>query len=335
MERANPINVTIKADKPPTIYITDQRPAHCDFLLRGIKWEINEHEDCLLSTQESTFLDNHLQLVEMSVYHEVALDLNIQKPSVFMVVMLEGFYRYYREELLNFYAVGGAMYMLYCPQTTLELRVNKGKHSLLVIDIGKQLLQDVGKSDTKLISLINSLFDYSQELSTVPMCRNDRQITTFLNTLRMLKVDSFVREAELAILLADLLKGYSAKLENDSFIKSQLSPELANKIFVYVQENFNNDGRLSITAIARTMGISEWKMKEYAQLLFGKSLHKQVRDLRMRVVVSLLKKTNMLVRSIAESVGYTTPTYFYRAFRSCFGISPQRYRESSRETDPD
>lgn len=329
MKITNPISVTIKGSIPYKTYTTTRRPLNCNFPIRGLEWQIHEHQDCLLSTQENTFLNNHLQLVEMTVHEEVSLVLDVKKPSVFMVVMLEGFFRYYQNDLLSFYATGGATYMLFCPQSSLDLRVDKGKHSLLVIDLEKQLLQDIAKPGTKLTSLAACLSENKKEVCVLPMCRNEQQITTLLHNLRTLKVNSFTRQAEFSILFAVLLKGYSNKLESNNIFKSQLSPEIANRIFVHIQQNYYKGSNLSSTEIGQTMGIPEWKTREYAWLLFGKPLHLHIRDLRMRKVICLLEETDEPVTQIAYAVGYKSPSYFYTAFQRVFGISPLRYRENN------
>jgi len=331
----NPIKVTLKGNKSINHYTTGNRPGHCDYPIKGLPWQVADHPDCLFTTQQLTFLNNHLQLIEMSVVNEVTLELNIEKASVFMVIMLEGFYRYYHHDLLNFYAMGGAMYMLYCPISSLELRVDGGKHSLIVIDIAKKQLGDIENTNTQLTELVKYQFENQPDHFVLPMCRIDRQVFTLLAKLRTLKVDSFIREAEYAILLANLLKEYSIKLTNNNIIRSQLAPEIANKIFVYIQQNYYQDNELSLTEISAKMGLNKWKLQEYALLLFGKPLRDHIRDLRMRKVMVLLEETDKPIRTIAESVGYTTPSYFYRAFRLYFGLTPQQYRKINRKKTDD
>ncbi|WP_249662400.1 helix-turn-helix domain-containing protein, partial [Lysinibacillus fusiformis] len=48
---------------------------------------------------------------------------------------------------------------------------------------------------------------------------------------------------------------------------------------------------------------------------------------RMKKAVALLKSTNVSLKEIATSVGYTDVHYFNRIFKSHLGISPGKYRK--------
>ena len=53
--------------------------------------------------------------------------------------------------------------------------------------------------------------------------------------------------------------------------------------------------------------------------------------LRGRVAAELLCRTEWSVGQIAEQVGYSTPSDFYRAFCQLYGMSPSEYRKKQRE----
>jgi AraC family transcriptional activator of mtrCDE len=63
---------------------------------------------------------------------------------------------------------------------------------------------------------------------------------------------------------------------------------------------------------------------------FGQPPMAFLRDLRLRHAARLLQATNLPIPAIAESVGYTSRSYFARSFRTLYGIEPRRFRASRR-----
>lgn len=63
---------------------------------------------------------------------------------------------------------------------------------------------------------------------------------------------------------------------------------------------------------------------------FGQPPMAFLRDLRLRHAARLLQATDLPVPAIAESVGYTSRSYFTRSFRSLYGVDPRRFRASRR-----
>lgn len=61
---------------------------------------------------------------------------------------------------------------------------------------------------------------------------------------------------------------------------------------------------------------------------FGQPPMEFLRDLRLRHAARLLETTNLPIPVIAESVGYTSRSYFTRAFRALLGSDPRRFRAS-------
>lgn len=63
---------------------------------------------------------------------------------------------------------------------------------------------------------------------------------------------------------------------------------------------------------------------------FGQPPMEFLRDLRLRHAARLLEVTDLPVPLVAKSVGYTSRSYFTRAFRNLFGMDPRSYRAARR-----
>lgn len=80
----------------------------------------------------------------------------------------------------------------------------------------------------------------------------------------------------------------------------------------------------SLTALARTAGLSETKLKSGFRALFGKPVYTYLRGRRMEEAARLLQNRRYSVTEVALRVGYANPSKFAAAFRKHFGVPPSR-----------
>jgi AraC-like DNA-binding protein len=66
----------------------------------------------------------------------------------------------------------------------------------------------------------------------------------------------------------------------------------------------------------------------------GTTLSKEIACLRCEAATQALSTTNESVAEIAESVGFSDPTIFSRAFKKWTGKSPREYRRTHRSSEP-
>ena len=57
-----------------------------------------------------------------------------------------------------------------------------------------------------------------------------------------------------------------------------------------------------------------------------------LRNLRLRHAAELLVNTEFSLKEIADRSGVFRMPYFFKAFRDCYGVTPQEYRSSRRLT---
>ncbi|WP_343533309.1 helix-turn-helix transcriptional regulator [Pedobacter sp.] len=283
-----------------------------------------------MSTQEIDFLGNHLQLIEIKVKKEVSLALNVMNPCAFFVIMVQGLLRYYHHNTFNFYGVGHTMYMAYCPATQLQLHIGPGKHSLLVVALHQEWFPHLSGNTAALAPLVRSLEEESQHISILPMCKTDHFIQHLFYKIRMVNSNPFRRKAKIAAIISKLMGRYHHQLAKNNVIKRYVSMETANLIFNYVSQNFNAAKKITEEKIARHVNLPCWKLRECSKLIFGKSLHKQVQELRMMKAAELLRMTDIPIYAIGLKLGYNSDSHFYRIFKTFFEVSPKTYRNQHR-----
>ena len=78
--------------------------------------------------------------------------------------------------------------------------------------------------------------------------------------------------------------------------------------------------------IAECCGFSPNYLSRLFKSVAGVSLSEHITDIRMQQAMSLFKNTDKCIGDIIESVGYRSPSLFYRHFYSRFGTKPSEAR---------
>jgi AraC-like DNA-binding protein len=86
----------------------------------------------------------------------------------------------------------------------------------------------------------------------------------------------------------------------------------------------------SLGSLARTASMSRSAFALRFMITFGQPPMTFLRDLRLHHAARLLESTDLPIQSIAESIGYSSRSYFTRAFRKMYGTDPRRFRASRR-----
>ncbi|MDR2270397.1 MAG: helix-turn-helix transcriptional regulator [Sphingobacterium sp.] len=327
----NPISVDIINSIQESRCSTLSQPSHSNFAISGLPWHIRTNNQGILSIQEMEFLENHLQLVELMAFEEIEIQLTVHSPNVFLVIVMEGFFKYYHNDMLSFYGMGNCMYMAYIPQTILHLKANKGKHSILVLALEKNWLQPAPRPYPQISSLPAALASNSSEIIMLPMCAVKEPAKTLWTSMLRVRTNLMVHQIKLGNNIVQLIEYYHEQLQQGKILKKQLHVETANTIFEYIHTNLFIDSKLTLENMAYDIGISVWKLREYSDLLLGQSIHKYVRDLRMLNAKWLLETSNFPVGKIAIMTGYSNLPYFYQTFRQYFEVSPNLYRKTIRK----
>lgn len=87
--------------------------------------------------------------------------------------------------------------------------------------------------------------------------------------------------------------------------------------------------KLTIPALSRRFALSQTALKVQFQRRYGSSVHRCLRELRMRRAGELLRTTGMTVQQVAQAVGYDGVSQFSVAFKTCYGVTPGQYAKMS------
>lgn len=112
--------------------------------------------------------------------------------------------------------------------------------------------------------------------------------------------------------------------------KNQKYETMIRQVKEIINDSYG-DQNLSIDSIAEAIGISTpYICRIYKQ----NTLHTILEDIvktRMEKARELLLESNQPIEKIAEKVGFSNSSYFYKAFKTANGVTPSEYRKARRE----
>jgi two-component system response regulator YesN len=105
------------------------------------------------------------------------------------------------------------------------------------------------------------------------------------------------------------------------------------KCLEYIWQHYAQNIRVS--QLCGLTGLSESQLSSLFRKETGQTVTGCIRSLRCEEAARLLEKTVLPVQEISFYVGYPDNNYFVKVFRSIYGVTPSRYRASSRpQADP-
>lgn len=94
------------------------------------------------------------------------------------------------------------------------------------------------------------------------------------------------------------------------------------------QENLYQQQDLALSSLAERMGLTHHQLSELINTRLGKGFSRYIREYRVEAAKTmLLDEPNASVLSVGLSVGFTSQSNFYDAFREITGITPGQFRK--------
>ncbi len=120
----------------------------------------------------------------------------------------------------------------------------------------------------------------------------------------------------------ELFDRIKKELENR---KSEKQEQIIDKINSMIEAGFD-DPSFSLDYLADSIGMSTAYVSRIYKQYTGNTIIDILADKRMNKARELLVSTQLSVSEIAERVGYSNPTYFYRVFKKENGVTPNEFR---------
>jgi signal transduction histidine kinase/ligand-binding sensor domain-containing protein/DNA-binding response OmpR family regulator len=107
---------------------------------------------------------------------------------------------------------------------------------------------------------------------------------------------------------------------------------LMNTILIYLEENLTNP-ELSVEELSRHVGMSRSSLYNKILEITGQTPVEFIRSYKLDKAAVLLEKSDMNIAQIAYSVGFSTPNYFAKSFKTKFNMLPSEYINKMRKND--
>ncbi|MFP4697816.1 MAG: AraC family transcriptional regulator [Eubacteriales bacterium] len=134
--------------------------------------------------------------------------------------------------------------------------------------------------------------------------------------------------------MATAIKAYMLLLFNELFRDYQkyLSKQIIHKIDTsivveildYIDENYKT---VTLKDMAKFFNYSPDYLGKQIKKLTGHTLRDLIRDKKLERAEYLIQKTELSVIDIVAEVGYSNVTYFYKQFKSRYGVTPDELRK--------
>ncbi len=113
-------------------------------------------------------------------------------------------------------------------------------------------------------------------------------------------------------------------LKKRSVLGNQVSGKM-QKITAYISNNFTKN--ISLESIAKEFETSANYLGKQFKKSFGITYNDYINILRMRYACNLIASSEMTIKEVAHTAGYSSTEYFYSVFKKHTGITPILYRK--------
>jgi len=112
-------------------------------------------------------------------------------------------------------------------------------------------------------------------------------------------------------------KGISAQPSDIRFLK---------RLKLAIEQNYDNSD-FGVQDLALAVKMSRYNLFRKTKTLFDKSPIELIKGRRLNESRRLLQNSKMSVAHVGYSVGFSDPSYFHRAFKDRFGMTPTQWRK--------
>ncbi len=123
------------------------------------------------------------------------------------------------------------------------------------------------------------------------------------------------------------------KLTTPEVVIESQNGKLLTDIVSYLENNLTNP-QLSVEHLSKQIGISRGTLYTKLLELTGQTPVEYISLFRLNKAVALMEKSNMTISEIAYQVGFTTPNYFAKSFKSKFNMLPSEFIAKVRKANP-
>ncbi|MDQ0207236.1 AraC family transcriptional regulator [Alkalicoccobacillus murimartini] len=179
--------------------------------------------------------------------------------------------------------------------------------------------------------LMDSLYTYSYQgqYLTFKTATNDKLqelILTIINEiLNPVDVSEARVKLQVGLLIVELsqnehqIEGAETLTLHSSWMQETLS---------YINQSYST---ATLTEISHRLNQHDYVLSRAIKQMTNQTFKELLQEKRLTVACDLMTKTDLPITMVVNQVGYDNVSYFYRIFQKRYGMTPKKFRESSRD----
>jgi AraC-like DNA-binding protein len=136
--------------------------------------------------------------------------------------------------------------------------------------------------------------------------------------------DPYLQPAAAALLVLILVR-LRRRAEGQLKKSTDVTPERIGRSLAYIHKNYSK--AITVRELAELEHLSASRYSALFRACMGQSPQSFIIDMRLRMAIELLQRTDLTVKQVAHTVGYDDQLYFSRLFRSRKGVAPSHYQQ--------
>lgn len=150
----------------------------------------------------------------------------------------------------------------------------------------------------------------------------------FEDTVKMSKYLSEVTQGQITVTseVKDLFESenFNSTIDKSIGVIDLNTEKFLRSLMEYFEKEWNNP-ELTVEKLSVGLGLSKSQTNRKVRLLTAKSPNQFIQEIRLQNSLASLKTNTQTVSEVAYASGFASPTYFSRAFKKRFGISPKEF----------
>ena len=130
-----------------------------------------------------------------------------------------------------------------------------------------------------------------------------------------------------ALVLHEIFYNKTAMIEREKRLPEGNQSDLAQLEALRRRIQFNPADRYKISELAKNLSMSESKLARLFFSAYGTSIHRYIQDQRLEKAAALIAGKSMNVSEAALHCGYSNMSWFSKAFKEKFGVSPKKFSQ--------
>jgi AraC-like DNA-binding protein len=233
----------------------------------------------------------------------------------------------YQQLSKNFSLRGGQHNMLYTAELDSRMSHIDNQSNMFSLQITRACFLDlIGEGNIRLDGFTDQVVNGSAALFSnewLPMnvgierCIDDMLHCRFTGDMKKLYLRSKAIELFLLFVQATAAK----KDGKDGFVTNSADRDKLHFVRDYLVEHYAQP--LSLSGLSKLSGLNEFKLKKGFRELFNSSVMDFLISYRLEQARELLRNTTKNISEVAYETGYSSPSYFSKAFKKKYGASPK------------